>query len=107
MTKKSRFLGVPVEPFEVSPNMSADEILARMERVSFQGRNLAAARRIWEKMLAGDCTIFLGAAGALSAGGMRKSPIGRFSRLAASTSCTVSCTMGWVYSYSTGGRLLF
>ena len=71
MTKKSRFLGVPVEPFEVSPNMSADEILARMERVSFQGRNLAAARRIWEKMLAGDCTIFLGAAGALSAGGMR------------------------------------
>jgi deoxyhypusine synthase len=46
-------------------------MLARMEKVSFQGRNLATARRIWEKMLAADCTIFLGMAGALSAGGMR------------------------------------
>ncbi len=71
MTNKSRFLRVPVEPFEVTPGLSADEILARMERVSFQGRNLAAARRIWEKMLGADCTIFLGTAGALSAGGMR------------------------------------
>src|SRR5512147_1522827 len=71
MTHKSRFLCVPVEPFEVAPDLSADEILARMERVSFQGRNLAAARRIWEKMLASECTIFLGASGALSAGGMR------------------------------------
>ena len=42
-----------------------------MERISFQGRSLATARRIWEKMLAGDCTIFLGMAGALSAGGLR------------------------------------
>jgi deoxyhypusine synthase len=71
MTNKSRFLRVPVEPFEVAPDLSADEMLARMERVSFQGRNLAAARRVWEKMLASDCTIFLGTAGALSAGGMR------------------------------------
>ena len=42
-----------------------------MERISFQGRNLATARRIWEKMLGDDCTIFLGMAGALSAGGLR------------------------------------
>jgi deoxyhypusine synthase len=42
-----------------------------MERVSFQGRSLATARRIWQKMLADDCTIFFGIAGALSAGGMR------------------------------------
>lgn len=71
MAKKSRFLRVPVEPFAVEPGLAADEVLARMERVSFQGRNLATARRIWEKMLGGDCTIFLGMAGALSAGGMR------------------------------------
>jgi len=32
---------------------------------------LAIARRIWEKMLGDDCTIFLGMAGALSAGGLR------------------------------------
>jgi deoxyhypusine synthase len=68
---KSRFLRDPVEPFAVTPDMSADDVLARMERVSFQGRNLATARRIWEKMLASDATIFLGTAGALSAGGMR------------------------------------
>jgi deoxyhypusine synthase len=27
-------------------------VLERMERISFQGRNLGTARRIWEKMLA-------------------------------------------------------
>jgi deoxyhypusine synthase len=71
MPNKSRFLRVPVEPFTVAPEATVDDVLARMERVSFQGRSLATARRIWEKMLASDCTIFLGVAGALSAGGMR------------------------------------
>ncbi|HEX5473217.1 MAG TPA: deoxyhypusine synthase family protein [Vicinamibacterales bacterium] len=68
---KSRFLRVPVDPFTIEEGIGADTLLARMERVSFQGRNLATARRIWEKMLGDDCTIFLGIAGALSAGGMR------------------------------------
>ena len=71
MTQKSRFLRAPVEPFVAEPGLSADEVLTRLERVSFQGRNLATARRIWEKMLGANCTIFLGLAGALSAGGMR------------------------------------
>jgi deoxyhypusine synthase len=71
MPNKSRYLRVPVEPFAVEVGLSVDDALSRMERVSFQGRSLATARRIWEKMLAADCTIFLGAAGALSAGGMR------------------------------------
>jgi deoxyhypusine synthase len=71
MKTKSRFLRAPVEPFVVHPDAAASDLLARMERISFQGRNLATARRIWEKMLADDCTIFLGMAGALSAGGLR------------------------------------
>src|SRR5688572_16842730 len=71
MPDTSRFLRVPVEPFSVEPDLTADQVLTRMERVSFQGRTLATARRIWEKMLGSDCTIFLGVAGALSAGGMR------------------------------------
>ncbi len=71
MPKKSRFLRVPVEPFVVEAGLSVDELLTRMERISFQGRSLATARGIWQKMLADDCTIFLGTAGALSAGGMR------------------------------------
>ena len=71
MPKKSNFLRVPVEPFTVEPNLTAEEILARMERISFQGRNLATAHRIWQKMLADEVLIFLGTAGALSAGGLR------------------------------------
>jgi deoxyhypusine synthase len=71
MKTKSRFLRAPVEPFVVAPDAAADDLLERMERISFQGRNLATARRIWEKMLGDDCTIFLGMAGALSAGGLR------------------------------------
>jgi deoxyhypusine synthase len=69
--RKSRFLRKPVEPFVVEPGLGVDAVLERMERISFQGRNLATARRIWEKMLSSDATIFLGMAGALSAGGMR------------------------------------
>jgi deoxyhypusine synthase len=69
--RKSRFLRKPVEPFVVEPGLTADAVLERMERTSFQGRNLGTARRIWEKMLASDATIFMGMAGALSAGGMR------------------------------------
>ncbi|MGH9141990.1 MAG: deoxyhypusine synthase family protein [Vicinamibacterales bacterium] len=71
MKKKSRFLQTPIEPFAVEAGLSADQILARMERISFQGRNLAIAHRIWLKMLQDDVTIFLGMAGALSAGGLR------------------------------------
>jgi deoxyhypusine synthase len=71
MKKKSRFLQTPVEPFTVDGGLSADALLARMERISFQGRNLANAHRIWQRMLEDDVTIFLGMAGALSAGGLR------------------------------------
>src|SRR5213593_1695168 len=71
MKKKSRFLQTPIEPFTVDAGLSADQILARMERISFQGRNLATAHHIWQKMLQDDVTIFMGMAGALSAGGLR------------------------------------
>ena len=71
MKKKSRFLQTPIEPFAVEAGLTADQVLARMERISFQGRNLATAHRIWQKMLQADVTIFLGMAGALSAGGLR------------------------------------
>ena len=68
---KTPFLDVPVEPFEAVAGAPAEEILRRMERISFQGRNLAIAHRVWRKMLADDVLIFLGTAGALSAGGLR------------------------------------
>src|SRR6187399_1034248 len=71
MKKRSRFLQVPVEPFTVDPEAKADEILEKMERISFQGRSLGTAHRLWQKMLEDDVTIFMGMAGALSAGGLR------------------------------------
>src|SRR2546426_12534366 len=71
MAKKSRFLQTPVEPFTVEAGLTGDQILSRMERISFQGRNLATAHRVWLKMLEDDVTIFLGMAGALHAGGLR------------------------------------
>src|SRR6267154_3550467 len=72
MTKKtSRFLQTPIEPFVVEAGLTADQVVTRMERISFQGRNLATAHRVWQKMLQDDVTIFLGMAGALSAGGLR------------------------------------
>src|SRR5436305_9486996 len=69
--KKSQFLQTPIEPFAVEANLTAAEVVARMERISFQGRNLATAHRVWHKMLEDDVTIFFGMAGALSAGGLR------------------------------------
>src|SRR5262245_10868373 len=71
MKKKSRFLQTPIEPFMVERGLTAEDLVGRMERISFQGRNLATAHRVWLKMLEDDVTIFLGMAGALSAGGLR------------------------------------
>ena len=71
MSKKSNYLKTAVQPFLVEPGLTADEVLRRMERISFQGRNLASAHRVWQRMLTDDVMIFLGIAGALSAGGLR------------------------------------
>jgi deoxyhypusine synthase len=71
MKKRSRFLQVPIEPFTVDPESKADELLEKLERISFQGRSLGTAHRVWQKMLGDDVTIFMGMAGALSAGGLR------------------------------------
>ncbi|MBI3402700.1 MAG: deoxyhypusine synthase family protein [Acidobacteria bacterium] len=71
MKKQSRFLRTPIVPFTVDAGATAEDVLTRMERISFQGRNLATAHRVWQKMLRDDVTIFMGMAGALSAGGLR------------------------------------
>ena len=68
---KDSFLRAPVQPIEATTPQSTDDLLTRMERISFQGRNLATARRIWERMIADDVLIFFGMAGALTAGGLR------------------------------------
>src|SRR5512147_3178792 len=71
MPNHPRFLKTPVEPFVVEPGLTAEQILERMAKISFQGRNLASAFRVWLQMMRSDATIFMAAAGALSAGGLR------------------------------------
>jgi len=47
MTKKtSRYLQTPIEPFVVEAGLTAEQVVSRMERISFQGRNLATAHRV-------------------------------------------------------------
>ena len=71
MSSDSPFLDVPILPFEVDARLTGREILERMGGISFQGRNLAAAHAAWRAMLRDNVLIFLGTAGALSAGGLR------------------------------------
>lgn len=57
---------------EIEPEVSVRDLLRKMGKTSFQGRNLAAALDIWEEMLRGETTILLGLAGAMVPAGMRK-----------------------------------
>ena len=56
-SKKSQLLRNRIEPFAVEAGVPAEEILRKMERISFQGRNLASAHQVWRKMLADDVLI--------------------------------------------------
>lgn len=55
----------------MDPGASIVDILHRMGKISFQGRNLSRAYHIWEQMLGDQNTIFLGLAGAMVPAGMR------------------------------------
>jgi deoxyhypusine synthase len=61
-----------VRPFSVGSPMTAAQLLEAMGGTSFQARNVAQAAQIWKRMLADDCVIMFGLAGALVPGGMRK-----------------------------------
>ncbi len=66
------FLRFPISPLEVDAKSSLRDLLKSMGKASFQGRNLGTALEIWEEMLGGETTIFLGLAGAMVPAGMRK-----------------------------------
>lgn len=68
----TEYLHHPVMPFRIVPDASVRDVLHRMGRISFQGRNLSEVVRIWEEMLSGDITIMLGLAGAMVPAGMRQ-----------------------------------
>jgi deoxyhypusine synthase len=63
--------GPPVTPFPVGDKLGAAELVRRMGGTAFQSRKLAQAVHIWDAMLQGEVTIFLGLAGAMVPAGMR------------------------------------
>ncbi|MCJ7507652.1 MAG: deoxyhypusine synthase [candidate division Zixibacteria bacterium] len=67
-----KYLHSPTRPFEVRSDSRADDVVERMGKISFQGRNLSTALSIWKEMLKEDMVIFLGLAGAMIPGGLRK-----------------------------------
>lgn len=66
------FKSMPTEPIDLEPGMTTDELLRRMERVSFQGRQIARAVRVWEAGLRDGAFVMMGLAGAMTAAGMRR-----------------------------------
>jgi deoxyhypusine synthase len=64
-------VGPSVTPFSVGDKAGAAELVRRMGGTAFQARKLAQAVHIWDTMLRGEVTIFLGLAGALVPAGMR------------------------------------
>ena len=75
MIKKSpkgmKVLRNPTDPISIDRDRSVAGLLEKMESISFQGRNLATAHQLWLSMLSDNCTVFMGMAGALVAGGMQ------------------------------------
>jgi deoxyhypusine synthase len=63
--------GSSVTPFPVDGKVGAAELVRRMGGTAFQSRKVAQAVRIWDAMLQGEVTIFLGLAGAMVPAGMR------------------------------------
>lgn len=61
----------PTRPFEVNPDDRLFDVLNKMTRISFQGRNLGLAYQAWADMIKEETTIMLGLSGAMTAGGMR------------------------------------
>ena len=61
----------PTRPFEVNPDDRLPDVLDKMTRISFQGRNLGLAYQAWSDMIKEETTIMLGLSGAMTAGGMR------------------------------------
>lgn len=71
MPDREHYMRHKTVPIEIEPGMTTDELLRRMEKISFQGRQLAKAARVWETALRSGGFVMMGMAGAMSAAGMR------------------------------------
>ncbi len=71
MPSREEYMYHRTEPIELEPGLTTDELLRRMEKISFQGRQLARAARVWETALESGGFVMMGLAGAMTAAGMR------------------------------------
>ena len=70
---KEEILSAPIDPFPVDGDCIASEILERMAKTGFQGRQLGRAFEVWKTMMADpECTILMGLSGAMVPAGMRR-----------------------------------
>lgn len=69
---KQQLLSVPVRPLDPAGVRGFSDLLERMSKTAFQGRQLGEALQVWKKMLAGDCIILMGLAGAMVPAGTRR-----------------------------------
>lgn len=70
--ERNNILHTPISPFEVKAGQSVADCLRRMESISFQGRSLASAFRVWKEMLEDETTVIMGLSGAMVPAGLRK-----------------------------------
>jgi deoxyhypusine synthase len=71
MPSREDYMNHQTEPIELEPGLTTDELLRRMEKISFQGRQLARSARVWETALESGGFVMMGLAGAMTAAGMR------------------------------------
>jgi deoxyhypusine synthase len=67
------YINSKIEPIKVEDNISISRLLDKMEKTAYQGRKLAEAAKVIEKMIKDeDTTIMLGLAGSMSTAGQWK-----------------------------------
>lgn len=69
---KRQLLSVPTRPLTIDQHKSVAALLEKMAGISFQGRTLATAYRIWKDMLGDRVMIMMGLAGAMVPAGLRR-----------------------------------
>lgn len=70
--KGAKYLTKPTDPLQIDRDRSVPGLLDKMEKISFQGRNLAIAHQIWLQMLSENAVVLMGLGGALVPAGMRR-----------------------------------
>src|SRR4030095_4929296 len=70
--KGAKYLVKPTDPLQIDRDRSVPGLLDKMEKISFQGRNLAMAHQIWLPMLQENAVVLMGVGGALVPAGMRR-----------------------------------